>query len=143
MVSRAWDGFMFNVVIRPRGRIPASDSCLVKRVAGPGLNTEFYYQVGFLESSMFGQLIKMMMTDFEGTSFGCFRSPARSRSTDSLSPPNGAFNPPSGRRVSSFCPAGVHSFLGFVVSSDADRQKFRQVGLHWNVKRQVGTHDPE
>ena len=45
MFIRAWDGLMFNVVIRPRGRIPASDSCLVTRIAGPGMNTEFFYQV--------------------------------------------------------------------------------------------------
>ncbi|XP_014679744.1 PREDICTED: uncharacterized protein LOC106819659, partial [Priapulus caudatus] len=40
-----WDGFMFNVIIKKRGRIPASDSFVARRVAGPGLASNYYYQV--------------------------------------------------------------------------------------------------
>ncbi|XP_064104875.1 uncharacterized protein LOC135214466 isoform X2 [Macrobrachium nipponense] len=40
-----WDAFMFHAVIKKRGRIPASDSFLVKRIAGPGLHSNFYYQI--------------------------------------------------------------------------------------------------
>ncbi|KAK7072695.1 hypothetical protein SK128_010140, partial [Halocaridina rubra] len=40
-----WDTFMFHAVIKKRGRIPASDSFLVKRIAGPGLHNDFYYQI--------------------------------------------------------------------------------------------------
>ena len=40
-----WDTTMFHLVIKNRGRIPASDSCVVKRIAGPGLATDYYYQV--------------------------------------------------------------------------------------------------
>ncbi|KAK8396821.1 hypothetical protein O3P69_005057 [Scylla paramamosain] len=40
-----WDTVMFHLVIKKRGRIPASDSFLVKRIAGPGLHNNFYYQI--------------------------------------------------------------------------------------------------
>ncbi|XP_037773609.1 uncharacterized protein LOC119569602 [Penaeus monodon] len=36
---------MFHSVIKKRGRIPASDSFLVKRIAGPGLHNNFFYQI--------------------------------------------------------------------------------------------------
>jgi len=45
MLVRARDATIYHLAIRPRGRIPASEGCFVKRIAGPGLNTEFYYQV--------------------------------------------------------------------------------------------------
>ncbi|KAK4293817.1 hypothetical protein Pmani_033507 [Petrolisthes manimaculis] len=44
-VRHVWDAIMFHVVIKKRGRIPASDSFLVKRIAGPGLHSNFYYQI--------------------------------------------------------------------------------------------------
>lgn len=40
-----WDTLMFHLVIKNRGRIPASDSFVVKRIAGPGLASDYYYQV--------------------------------------------------------------------------------------------------
>lgn len=40
-----WDTAMFHLVIKNRGRIPASDSFVVKRIAGPGLASDYYYQV--------------------------------------------------------------------------------------------------
>lgn len=52
-LSCARDGIVYHLVVRPRGRIPASEGCLVKRIAGPGLNTEFYYQVDFI-SNIYG-----------------------------------------------------------------------------------------
>jgi len=36
-VRHAWDAAMFNLVIRKRARVPAGDSFIVRRVAGPGL----------------------------------------------------------------------------------------------------------
>ena len=45
VVRWAWDACMFQCVIRKRGRVPASDSVLVRRVAGPGLLSHFYYQI--------------------------------------------------------------------------------------------------
>ncbi|XP_073996983.1 uncharacterized protein isoform X2 [Rhodnius prolixus] len=41
----AWDSFVFQVVIKKRGRIPASDSVIVKRIEGPGLNNNYFYQI--------------------------------------------------------------------------------------------------
>lgn len=45
LLSRTRDSLVYHLVVRPRGRIPASEGCLVKRTAGPGLNTQFYYQI--------------------------------------------------------------------------------------------------
>ncbi|XP_014240941.1 uncharacterized protein LOC106661805 isoform X2 [Cimex lectularius] len=41
----AWDSFVFHLIIKKRGRIPASDSVIVKRVEGPGLNNNYFYQI--------------------------------------------------------------------------------------------------
>ena len=48
MMVRSRDAIIYSLAIRPRGRIPASEGFLVKRIAGPGLNTEFQYQVSFI-----------------------------------------------------------------------------------------------
>ncbi|EEB13018.1 conserved hypothetical protein [Pediculus humanus corporis] len=40
-----WDAAMFHLIIKKRGRIPASDSFVVKRIAGPGLASDYYYQI--------------------------------------------------------------------------------------------------
>lgn len=40
-----WDSAMFHLIIKKRGRIPASDSFVVKRIAGPGLTNDYYYQI--------------------------------------------------------------------------------------------------
>lgn len=40
-----WDSAAFHFIIKKRGRIPASDSFVVKRVAGPGLASNYYFQI--------------------------------------------------------------------------------------------------
>ncbi|XP_046394390.1 uncharacterized protein LOC124162073 isoform X1 [Ischnura elegans] len=40
-----WDFLMFHMVIKKRGRVPASDSFVVKRIAGPGLASNYFYQI--------------------------------------------------------------------------------------------------
>lgn len=40
-----WDSLVFHVIIKKRGRIPASDSVIVKRIEGPGLNNNYFYQI--------------------------------------------------------------------------------------------------
>nr|CAD7198050.1 unnamed protein product [Timema douglasi] len=40
-----WDTASFHLVIKKRGRVPASDSFVVKRIAGPGLASNYFYQV--------------------------------------------------------------------------------------------------
>ena len=40
-----WDTTVFHMLIKKRGRIPASDSFVVKRVAGPGLASDYYFQI--------------------------------------------------------------------------------------------------
>ncbi|GAB6027230.1 hypothetical protein CHUAL_001518 [Chamberlinius hualienensis] len=43
--SRMWDTIMFHIVVKRRGRIPVSDGLLVKRIAGPGMTSNYYYQI--------------------------------------------------------------------------------------------------
>lgn len=40
-----WDSIVFNLLIKKRGRIPASDSFVVRRISGPGLASDFYFQI--------------------------------------------------------------------------------------------------
>ncbi|XP_055949382.1 uncharacterized protein LOC129983778 [Argiope bruennichi] len=40
-----WDVAMFHFLIKRRGRVPSSDSWLVKRIAGPGLSNEHFFQI--------------------------------------------------------------------------------------------------
>ncbi|XP_026470656.1 uncharacterized protein LOC113374909, partial [Ctenocephalides felis] len=40
-----WDHIAFHLIIRKRGRIPACDSFVVKRVSGPGLANDYYFQI--------------------------------------------------------------------------------------------------
>lgn len=40
-----WDSALFHLIIKKRGRVPASDSFVVKRVAGPGLASDYYFQI--------------------------------------------------------------------------------------------------
>ncbi|CAI9722776.1 Hypothetical predicted protein [Octopus vulgaris] len=40
-----WDSVMFHTVIKSRGRIPASDGFIARRVAGPGLASNYFFQI--------------------------------------------------------------------------------------------------
>ncbi|CAH0564403.1 unnamed protein product [Brassicogethes aeneus] len=40
-----WDTTIFHLIIKKRGRVPASDSFVVKRIAGPGLASDYYFQI--------------------------------------------------------------------------------------------------
>ncbi|KAG8229642.1 hypothetical protein J437_LFUL015593 [Ladona fulva] len=40
-----WDFFIYHIVIKKRARVPASDSFVVKRIAGPGLASNYFYQI--------------------------------------------------------------------------------------------------
>ena len=44
-IRSVWDWVIFKTVIRKRGRIPAANSFLVKRITGPGLQDNFFYQI--------------------------------------------------------------------------------------------------
>ena len=49
--SRAvWDAFMFHAVIKKRGRVPCRDGFVAKRIFGPGLASNYFYQVFFTQS---------------------------------------------------------------------------------------------
>ena len=36
---------MFHAVIKKRGRVPAQDGFIARRIAGPGLASNYFYQV--------------------------------------------------------------------------------------------------
>ncbi|CAH1793364.1 unnamed protein product [Owenia fusiformis] len=40
-----WDTIMFHLVIKKRARVPASDSFIARRIAGPGLASNYFYQI--------------------------------------------------------------------------------------------------
>lgn len=40
-----WDSLTFHLFIKKCGRIPASDSLVVKRIAGPGLALDYYFVI--------------------------------------------------------------------------------------------------
>lgn len=41
-----WDTTLFHLIIKKRGRVPASDSFVVHRIAGPGLASDYHFQIG-------------------------------------------------------------------------------------------------
>ena len=43
-----WDSLMFYMVIKSRGRVPSKDSFVARRTAGPGLASQYFFQVLFL-----------------------------------------------------------------------------------------------
>jgi len=40
-----WDAFVFHAVIKKRGLIPSRDGFTVRRIAGPGLASSYFFQV--------------------------------------------------------------------------------------------------
>jgi hypothetical protein len=48
-----WDAAAFHLLIKKRGRVPASDSFVVKRIAGPGLASNYYYQASQILNSLY------------------------------------------------------------------------------------------
>ncbi|KAI0224495.1 hypothetical protein LSAT2_024502 [Lamellibrachia satsuma] len=40
-----WDTFMFHAIIKSRGHVPAHDSFIARRITGPGLASNYFYQV--------------------------------------------------------------------------------------------------
>ena len=44
-VRLGWDSLMFYGLIKPKGRLPSGNSWLVKRIMGPGLAPDFYFEV--------------------------------------------------------------------------------------------------
>lgn len=44
-VRGLWDSVMFHTVIKSRGRIPANDGFIARRVAGPGLASNYFFQI--------------------------------------------------------------------------------------------------
>ena len=40
-----WDTFIFHAVVKSHGRVPSRDGFVARRIAGPGLASNFFYQV--------------------------------------------------------------------------------------------------
>ena len=41
----AWDSLMFHAIIKKRARVPAGDSFVAKRIGGPGMASNYFYQI--------------------------------------------------------------------------------------------------
>jgi hypothetical protein len=39
------DTFMFYTILKPKARVPSRDTFVAKRIAGPGLASNYFYQV--------------------------------------------------------------------------------------------------
>lgn len=63
-IRHTWDMVMFNAIIKKRARIPAGDSFIVKRVSGPGLASNFFYQVK-TEQALVALEARMEMDEIE------------------------------------------------------------------------------
>ena len=44
-LRQIWDSVLFHLVIKKRARIPASNTFIAKRIAGPGMASDYFYQV--------------------------------------------------------------------------------------------------
>lgn len=42
---KTWDGFIFYIVLKHQARIPSSDTFVARRTAGPGLASNYFYQI--------------------------------------------------------------------------------------------------
>jgi len=40
-----WDAFVFHALIKKRGLVPSRDGFTVRRIAGPGLASSYFFQV--------------------------------------------------------------------------------------------------
>lgn len=40
-----WDTVMFHAIIKNRGRVPIQDGFVARRIAGPGLAANYFFQV--------------------------------------------------------------------------------------------------
>ncbi|XP_076073157.1 uncharacterized protein LOC143044850 isoform X3 [Mytilus galloprovincialis] len=40
-----WDTIIYYIVIKPRARVPSNDSFVARRIAGPGLAADYFYQI--------------------------------------------------------------------------------------------------
>ncbi|KAK3789575.1 hypothetical protein RRG08_016254 [Elysia crispata] len=41
----AWDAVMFQLIVKPRGRVPSSNGFVARRIAGPGLASNYFFQI--------------------------------------------------------------------------------------------------
>ena len=42
---KTWDGFMFYAILKPMAKVPANDTFIARRTAGPGLASNHFYQI--------------------------------------------------------------------------------------------------
>jgi len=63
-LRQAWDSVMYQLVIRKRARVPAGDSFIAKRIGGPGMASNFYYQIK-TEQALVALEARMEMDELE------------------------------------------------------------------------------
>ncbi len=57
-----WDSLMFNLLLKRTGRIPARESFLARRIAGPGMSSTYFYTIK-PEQALVGLETKMELTE--------------------------------------------------------------------------------
>ena len=63
-LRHAWDTTIFELVIRKRARVPAGDSFVARRIGGPGMAGNFYYQIK-TEQALVALEARMEMDELE------------------------------------------------------------------------------
>ena len=63
-LRQAWDTVMYELVIRKRARVPAGDSVIAKRIGGPGMASNFFYQIK-TEQALVALEARMEMDELE------------------------------------------------------------------------------
>ena len=59
-----WDTVIFHAVIKKRARVPAGDSFVAKRISGPGLASNYFYQIK-TEQALVALEARMEMDEIE------------------------------------------------------------------------------
>ena len=63
-LRHTWDAAMFQLVISKRARVPAGDSFIVRRIGGPGMAGNFFYQIK-TEQALVALEARMEMDELE------------------------------------------------------------------------------
>jgi len=60
-----WDAFVFHAVIKKRGLIPSRDGFTVRRIAGPGLASSYFFQVTYSDLLFLYHMETFLSISFE------------------------------------------------------------------------------
>jgi len=55
------DGIFFHTIIRCNAKVPSNDTFIARRVAGPGLASDHFFQVAFTNNSQYCFLLVLLL----------------------------------------------------------------------------------